>query len=106
MRSKLALATVTALAVVGGTGATAYAVATQGWVNPTRTGNVLPIDDNHSPIPPAATTTDDHGRRAEPGEDRRGGTTTPATRTATPTDDHGPAPEPGDDRAGVAAAHR
>lgn len=112
MRIKLAIATGIA-AVILGTGTAAYAVVAQGWMNPTTTGNVLPIDDNHSPVSPVATTvtgttTDDHGREPEPGDDRggdRGGASTAATsRVATPSDDRGREPEPGDDRGGASAA--
>src|SRR4051794_26797552 len=55
MRIKLAIVTGVA-AVVLGTGTAAYAVVAQGWMNPTTTGNVLPIDDNHSPVRPVVTT--------------------------------------------------
>src|SRR4051812_15569599 len=101
VRIKLALATGAALVVLG-TGGAAYAVV-GGSVSPTTAGNVLPIDDNHSPI---TTTADDHGRSPEPGDDRGGattgtvttGTVTTGTSTTVTTDDHGAATEPGDDR--------
>lgn len=113
MRIKLAIATGVA-AVVLGSGTAAYAVVAQGWMNPTSTGNVLPIDDNHSPVSPvspAATTsttspavaTDDHGREPEPGDDR-GGAAATSGRVATSTDDRGREAEPGDDRGGNSAA--
>jgi hypothetical protein len=97
MRIKLALATGAALAVVAGTTA-AYAAVGQGVLSPTTAGNVLPIDDNHSPITAIATRSDDRGRTpepgddrgqaAEPGDDRGGATAAGAARAATPTD-HG-----------------
>ena len=119
MRMKLAIAT-GAAAVVLGTGTAAYAVVTEGWMNPTTTGNVLPIDDNHSPtttspthpVSPVATTApsarsddhgreaepgDDHGREAEPGDDHGGRSTAAPSGAATSADDHGREPEPGDD---------
>jgi len=102
VRITLALATGAALVVLG-TGGAAYAVVAEGSVNPTTSGNVLPIDDNHSPI---TTTADDHGRSPEPGDDRGGVTsgtaTTGTAATVTTNDDHGRSPEPGDDR-GTAA---
>jgi hypothetical protein len=96
MRIKLALVTGAALVVLG-TGGAAYAVVAEGSVNPTTTGNVLPIDDNHSPI---TTTSDDRGRSPEPGDDRGGATTTGTVATGTTGDDHGRSVEPGDDRVG------
>ena len=100
MRITLALATGAALVVLG-TGGAAYAVVAEGSVNPTTSGNVLPIDDNHSPITTAG---DDHGRSPEPGDDRAAALTTGTPTTVTTSDDHGRATEPGDDRGGAAPA--
>jgi hypothetical protein len=91
MRIKLVVISGAVLVLTAGTGA-AYAVVGQTSVSPTVTGNVLPIDDNHSsatrPEPG-----DDRGRAtAEPGDDR-------GAATAEPGDDRGRATaEPGDDR--------
>ena len=106
MRIKLAIAT-GAVAVVLGTATAAYAVVAQGWMNPTTTGNVLPIDDNHSPVgpvPPAATpvtaastsSADGHGGEPQPGDDR----------SDDPGQDHGQdhGQDPGRDHGGVAPA--
>jgi hypothetical protein len=53
VRIKLAVVAGAAVVLTAGTGAAAYAVVGHSSVNPTVTGNVLPIDDNHSPDPPS-----------------------------------------------------
>jgi hypothetical protein len=83
MRIKLVVITGAAILLTAGTGA-AYAVVAPDTVNPTVTGNHLPIDDNHSPVVPTRTT--------EPGEDRGS--------AVEPGDDRGSAVEPRDDRGG------
>jgi hypothetical protein len=90
MRIKLAIISGAILVLTTGTGA-AYAVVGHTTVSPTVTGNVLPLDDNHS-------------SRAglEPGDDRGGQSSTGASRTTEPGDDRGAATtEPGDDRGSV-----
>lgn len=98
MRNNVAITTAVVAAVIIGSAVAAYAVVAQGWTDPTTTGNVLPIDDNHSPIAPIITTTEDHRPSPERGDDRSIPTTAPAEITETSTDDHGRGPEPGDDR--------
>jgi hypothetical protein len=91
-----------AVILMAGTGA-AYAVVGNATVSPTVSGNVLPIDDNHSPDARQTEPGDDHGGLApavgspttEPGDDRGG-------LSPEPGDDRGGlTPEPGDDRGGV-----
>jgi hypothetical protein len=92
MRIKLAIISGAVLVLTVGTGA-AYATVGHTTVNPTVTGNVLPIDDNHT-------------SRAglEPGDDRGAHASTPASPTAESGDDRGAASvEPGDDRGAATA---
>jgi hypothetical protein len=102
MHIKLALITGAVLVLTAGTGA-AYAVVGHTSVNPTVSGNVLPIDDNHSSTPRPEAGDDRLRATAEPGDDRAHATTEPgddrSTATAEPGDDRGRATaEPGDDR--------
>ena len=98
MRIRLAIVSGAVLVLTAGTGA-AYAVVGHSTVSPTVTGNVLPLDDNHSSTT-ARQSGDDRGGRpstaasptTEAGDDR-------GAATAEPADDRGAATaEPGDDR--------
>ena len=85
LAQKLPIAAGAALLLTAGTGAAAYALVAQSTDSPGRTGNTLPIDDNHRSIT----------RAPLPAEDR---VATPARPAAKP-DDHGTdAPEVGDDK--------
>jgi hypothetical protein len=107
MHIKLALVTGAVIVLTAGTGA-AYAVVGHTSVSPTVTGNVLPIDDNHSSTPRPEAGDDSAHATTEPGDDRGTATTEPGDdrghATAEPGDDRGrAATEPGDDRGHAAA---